>query len=298
MAYKPKTLVVPAGGTASTSFTAYTPLCGGTTSTLAIQSVSSTGTAGQALTSNGASTLPTFQDQSSGGGGGSSSTFNTWNDFTAGDIFTSVGFTGPVEYPYSSFVSGTGSSINNIPALNTNPGLLQYSTGTTSTGHAAIFDYYTNFLFGAGTYECEFLINVPVLSTPSERFTIIVGYGSYNQTGTFANGAYFVYSDNLNSGQWQIKTADNSVRGTQNTTTALVAGAWTKLKVAVNADATAVNYYIDDVLVPEGPLTSNIPTATGKEVSSLAMITKSVGSTARTMTIDYISQNITLTTAR
>jgi hypothetical protein len=41
--------------------TAYAVLCGGTTATNPIQSIASVGTAGQVLTSNGASALPTMQ---------------------------------------------------------------------------------------------------------------------------------------------------------------------------------------------------------------------------------------------
>ena len=55
------TLVVANGGTGDTSFTAYTVLCGGTTSTGALQNVASVGTSGQVLTSNGAAALPSFQ---------------------------------------------------------------------------------------------------------------------------------------------------------------------------------------------------------------------------------------------
>jgi hypothetical protein len=54
-------LTVPNGGTGVTSNTAYAVLCGGTTSTAAVQSIASVGTANQALTSNGAGALPSFQ---------------------------------------------------------------------------------------------------------------------------------------------------------------------------------------------------------------------------------------------
>ncbi len=59
-------LGVARGGTAAASFTAYSVICGGTTSTGALQSVASVGTSGQVLTSNGASALPTFQTVSAG----------------------------------------------------------------------------------------------------------------------------------------------------------------------------------------------------------------------------------------
>jgi len=54
-------LSVAQGGSGATSTIAYSVLCGGTTSTSAIQAVASVGTSGQILTSNGAGTLPTFQ---------------------------------------------------------------------------------------------------------------------------------------------------------------------------------------------------------------------------------------------
>lgn len=59
-------LSVPRGGTGLASATAYAVLCGGTSSTGAFQSVASLGTSGQILTSNGASSLPSFQDSTSG----------------------------------------------------------------------------------------------------------------------------------------------------------------------------------------------------------------------------------------
>jgi len=66
-------LPVAGGGTGAASLTAYAVICGGTTSTGAVQSIASVGTAGQVLTSNGAGALPTFQ--AAGGGGGGTKTY-------------------------------------------------------------------------------------------------------------------------------------------------------------------------------------------------------------------------------
>jgi len=55
-------LTVANGGTGDASFTAYTLICGGITSTGALQNVVSVGSSGQVLTSNGAGALPTFQN--------------------------------------------------------------------------------------------------------------------------------------------------------------------------------------------------------------------------------------------
>lgn len=59
-------LTVANGGTGLTTTTAYSVLCGGTTSTGALQSVSGVGTSGQVLTSNGAGALPTWQAAAGG----------------------------------------------------------------------------------------------------------------------------------------------------------------------------------------------------------------------------------------
>ncbi len=54
------------GGTGLSATTAYAVLCGGTTTTAALQSIAGVGSSGQVLTSNGAGALPTFQ--AAGGG--------------------------------------------------------------------------------------------------------------------------------------------------------------------------------------------------------------------------------------
>jgi len=54
-------LNVSNGGTGAATATAYAVLCGGTTSTGALQSIAALGSAGDVLTSNGAGALPTMQ---------------------------------------------------------------------------------------------------------------------------------------------------------------------------------------------------------------------------------------------
>ncbi len=61
-------VLITRGGTERNSSTAFAVICGGVTSTDPQQSVASVGVADQILTSNGAGSLPTFQD--AGGGGG------------------------------------------------------------------------------------------------------------------------------------------------------------------------------------------------------------------------------------
>ena len=70
------TAPVAGGGTGDTSFTAYSVICGGTTSTGPLQNVSGVGSLGEVLTSNGGGTLPTWQP--AGGGGTGSNPFRAY----------------------------------------------------------------------------------------------------------------------------------------------------------------------------------------------------------------------------
>tara|TARA_R110002126_G_scaffold212559_1_gene359163 strand:+ start:188 stop:853 length:666 start_codon:yes stop_codon:yes gene_type:complete len=112
------------GGIGVSSNTAYTVLCGGTTSTGAIQSIASVGTADQALTSNGASALPSFADLGSG-------TLGTVAATTSGTTVTYSGF------PSSTTLIVFG--INNVSgSLSTGNFLLQLgdSGGIETTGYS------------------------------------------------------------------------------------------------------------------------------------------------------------------
>ncbi len=67
MSYAGKVANVVQGGTGDASFSAYSLIAGGTTTTGALQNISGVGTSGQVLTSNGASALPTWQAAVSSG---------------------------------------------------------------------------------------------------------------------------------------------------------------------------------------------------------------------------------------
>lgn len=85
-------VTVAQGGTGTTSFVAYTPVTGGTTSAAAFQSVAALGSSGQVLTSNGAGALPTFQAAAGGSSINVGSISGNW-------------------YPSGSIWGGTGNSV-------------------------------------------------------------------------------------------------------------------------------------------------------------------------------------------
>ena len=81
-------VTVPLGGTGNTTFTAYSVICAGTSSTSAFQNVSGVGSSGQVLTSNGAAALPTWQAPS---GGVSAATQAEQETGTATNVYVSPG---------------------------------------------------------------------------------------------------------------------------------------------------------------------------------------------------------------
>src|SRR3954471_10146822 len=162
------TIAVPYGGTGDASFTAYSVLCGGTTSTGALQNVSGVGTTGQVLTSNGVSALPTWQDAGSGTVTSVSGTANR---------ITSTGGTTPVIDISAAYVGQT--SITTLGTITTGTwhgtviGVVYGGTGLTSlTAHGI--------LIGEGTSNVT-----PIVLSAGQ---ILIGTTSSDPSAAFLSG--------------------------------------------------------------------------------------------------------------
>src|SRR3954466_11334598 len=161
-------VTVPYGGTGDTSFTAYSVLCGGTTSTGALQNVSGVGTSGYVLTSNGASSLPTWQAAGSGTVTSVSGTANR---------ITSTGGTTPVIDISAAYVGQT--SITTLGTITTGTwhgtviGVVYGGTGLTSlTAHGI--------LIGEGTSNVT-----PIVLSAGQ---ILIGTTSSDPSAAFLSG--------------------------------------------------------------------------------------------------------------
>jgi hypothetical protein len=174
------TAVVAGGGTGDTSFTAFAPVCGGTTTTGALQSASTgIATSGFVLTSNGSSSLPSFQaggasslTGDSGTATASGGTINVHAHSTAG---SSVTFSG----------SGSTLSLNVTNAsLSTYIGSTAGSAGTSQNCVGLGFDTL------AAQSACDRSTGIGVqslqiLSTGTDNTA--VGYQALNSMTTNAN---------------------------------------------------------------------------------------------------------------
>ena len=173
------------------------------------------------------------------------------------------------------------------------PGVIELTTLTDTTSYASIVFSYA-FGTGGGTLTHNAYYRIPTLSTAGNRFKIFLGYLSNDGSGAInTDGIWFEYSDNANSGNWQIKCRSASVTTTANTSTAADTD-WHKYTIIVNAAGTSVAFYIDDVEVANSPITTNIPS----EIGTACMITKSTGTTARTLQFDWYDQTVNLTNPR
>jgi hypothetical protein len=199
-------------------------------------------------------------------------------------------------------LSGAGAAIFPISATALRPGILRLEAGTTTSGLAILTiggQYFPiDFLFGAGIYTIETDIRIATLSTAAETYTLRFGFGD-SVSGAPTDGAYFQYTDvggGTPTPNWYKCTASNASITATDTTIAAVAGAWTRLKIVVNADGTSVEYFINGVSV--GVVTTNIPTGAGRTTGGHISIIKSAGTTSRAVDIDWVWLHIDLATSR
>lgn len=192
---------------------------------------------------------------------------------------------------------------NPVNTYTGHPGIVSLSTSTSSTGATSLGTGNGTttqpILLGGGRLLYEVDVNVPTLSTSGERFTFISGLSSTNNTNAVSDGYVFLYDEGgiINSTaatpNWKTMNGNGSSITANNTGIVVTAGQWYRLSIIVNAANTSASYYIDGSLVVTETLTR--PTAA---MGIVNRIQKSVGTTARTVTIDYVQLKQRFTTAR
>ena len=193
-----------------------------------------------------------------------------------------------------SSVSGTGAAHSVGTGEASAPGVISSSTGTTATGRAGLSTGATSYRLGQGKCVFEARAQIPTLSNATDTFTVRLGFlDSVSAEST--DGVFFRYTHGTNSGNWQGVCRSNNVESVTNFTTAPVTTGWQKLNLNVYADGSRVDFTIGGTTQA---VTTNIPTAAGRETGVGYFILKSVGTTARAINLDYLYQTFNLTTAR
>ena len=212
---------VPYGGTGGTSFTAYSPIVGGTTTTGAFQSAGSLGVAGYILTSNGNAAVPTFQAPAGGTGTVTSASVVSANGF-AGTVATAT--TTPaitLTTSITGVLKGNGTAISAATAgtdyaglnstnvytgtntFDTVYGTVTSQSGTTYTLAAA--DCGTEIAF---TNASAITVTIPAALTTGCNIAILqtTSAGQVTVTGTAVSAAtlHSAHSYTKTYGQWSI----------------------------------------------------------------------------------------------
>lgn len=185
----------------------------------------------------------------------------------------------------------TGGTVGEGGGELSHPGVVALGTSTSATGRANVATQLATILLGGGIAIAEALIKIPTLSTGSERFNLRVGFIDRIDQDSI-DGCYFEYDDSVGA-NWLMCTAAASSRTKTASSTAVPAATWTRLRVVVNAAASSVEFFVDGVSI--GTVSTNLPTAT---TGLGVLIIKSIGTTARSVSVDYVFSDIVFTTSR
>lgn len=181
---------------------------------------------------------------------------------------------------WQSTVSGSSAAVT---FTSTASPTLSGSTGSTSSGRAAwsLINMATWNALGS-YYVYSTYARIDTLSDGTNRFTARLGFID-SVSGESTDGVFFRYTDNVNSGKWQgVCRSGGSETAVDLGTTVGAATLYRLTAVIRNAGASA-EFFINDVSA--GTCGSNIPTS--QDFSAGALIIKSVGGTARTITWFY-----------
>lgn len=267
MSYHGKPINEVNGGTNQTTYTTGDIIYSSTTNTLSklpigAESTILTVSSGLPSWQTGTTPTPTF------------STANLYDDFIS---------RGPLTF---SFIAGANTNYPGHPGVAPNP--LLNSSGEFGGAYAE-----GPLFIGEGAISMSWLVNMIIPSDNTNRYVSNIGLGNISTGAEFTDGVYFSYTDNVNSGNWQIKAATGSVRTT--TSTAVAATGWQWLTIVINAAGTSATFSIAGVSV--GTITTNIPTAASVIYSFNTYWVK--GSVVRYSTLlDIFYATETLTTPR
>lgn len=211
--------------------------------------------------------------------------FRYFDDFTGEPLSSILGDTGWTPSSASGSIASTAGEAGH-------PGILNISTSTSAASFPSIVRTPNAILFGGGKIQFQAAIKLSALSDASNDYIVNVGFiDQVNPT----DGVWFEYRHSVNSGNWQGKAKNNAGPTTVNGSVA-ASTSWTILKIIVAADGSTADFYVNGSNI--GTASANIPTATGRETSIGLGIWKQAGTTARIMSVDYVSCIQKLTSAR
>lgn len=202
------------------------------------------------------------------------------DDFLLGDV------------PWSSSTTGSGSGIAQIAGASNHPGITELTAAGTGACALRSERRQDAIAFGGGFLRWEAIVMIPTLSDGTNRFDVTAGFGDAFNSSFHDNGIYLYYRDNVNSGQWVGRTENSGSVTDVNSAVTVGAGTWYLLAIEVNAGATSVEFFVNGTSI--GTSSTNIPSAAGLHFG----MDEQVGTTARTMQVDYCKMHQTFSSSR
>lgn len=286
-----KPVEVSKGALGGATLVAYTPVCGGTTSTAAVQSVVSIGSSTQVLASAGAGALPTFANLVTGTASpGKEVVYNSAGVWEVMDyrkytllyeeFYYYLNFT--EVWPWQKASSGTVADAQMVLSESAHLGIVGLTTGTTSTGKAALFRG-NELDTGDDFIRFEALVRFPTLSDGSQTYFSLIGINDQTTSSAVNDGIYFEYR-HTNSTNWRgCCMSGGALTRSAGTNVSVSANTWYYLVFEVNTAASSVSFSVNGTNI--GSVTGNIPGTAGR--INLYQ-EKTVGSTDRLMHVDMV----------
>jgi lysophospholipase L1-like esterase len=191
----------------------------------------------------------------------------------------------------STLTSG-GSVVSAAINVNGRPGILTLSTLAVANGRAFVGTDRSVLELSGGEAIFGGSTQIPILSTATERFQLLIGFFDTATAANQVDGLYFLYDEGgVSTGStagpnWKLVASSNSVR-TFVTSTIPVDTAWNNFKITLNSAGTRADYYINGLFA--GSVATNLPIGgSARSVGLGAMIIKSIGTTARTVLLDWL----------
>lgn len=189
---------------------------------------------------------------------------------------------------WSSGASGTGATINYTTDGGDagHTGVVTLPTGTTNTGQIGLRNgNLSTFTQSDGALFFDTSIKLSAVGDVTDTYTVRAGFG----LGTNSDGsdiAEFQYLYSANGGRWQIITAHSSVQTVADCGGSTVAAAtYYRLTIISNSANTSYAFYLNGTQCSNSPITTHLPTVAN---SAIVSITKSAGTTSRSMGVDWL----------
>ncbi len=169
------------------------------------------------------------------------------------DDFISSGEISKLDWAFAGLSKNQGTS--------SNPGLLVGNVLQTIAFicFSVATDLGNPWVLGGGTLSNSWVMDLISLSTVGNRYLVYIGITNNDDSwssGNPTNGCFFKYSDNVNSGNWQLICIKAGVATTVNTAIPAATG-FNNYTVSVNANASLATFFINGTSV--GTIPTNIP---------------------------------------